>query len=82
MQVAMRAMYRAEDARREESGRKTKEVRWLALEPEIVAAIAKKLDHNSVAALRLSCSAWRPAASLGVEKLTVVSNPPCLGLDP
>lgn len=67
-------MYRAADARQE----RTPGVRWLALEPELVAAIARKLDTASLAALRLTCSAWRRGASLGVEKLAPVRAPPCL----
>lgn len=65
-------MYRAADARK---GATPAVVDWLALEPEVMAAVAKKLDSASLAALRLTCSVFRSGASLGIEKMTVVRSP-------
>ena len=48
---------------------------WLTLEPELLASIARKLNHDDLATMRLVCKAWEKGASLGVKSLSVVSKP-------
>ena len=47
---------------------------WLTLEPELLASIARKLDYDDIATMRLVCKAWEKGASLGVKSLSVVSK--------
>lgn len=66
-------MYRAEDLRGCDmlvEGKYDSE--WLALEPEIVSNIAKRLGRKDAGAMRLTCRTWQQGVSSGVDTLIVV----------
>ena len=68
-------MYRAADTRVSEASLADGcQGQWLTLEPEIVAAIAKKLSRRERGILRLTCKTWHEAVTASVHSLKVVSR--------